>query len=83
MKYLEVYKGTVIFEDDSITLPEGCFVNQKLIAQALVPGHQNLKVSFSSISGSKQTAILKIRDKIDDYLQSHHLDRLESIRFKA
>lgn len=83
MKYLEVYKGTVIFEDDSLPLPDGCFINKKLIAKALAPGHQNLKISFSTISGSKKTALIKIRKKIDDFLDSHHLNRLESIRFKA
>lgn len=72
-KHLDIYKGAAIYE---IHPSEGKALGSKLIAKALIPNQENMKVDFIEEAATLDEAMRQIKNAIDNYLLKHELEML-------
>lgn len=74
-KFLGVYRGAAVYEVGRVDPSEGEKLGTKVIAKAMIPDQENLKVDFIEEAGDQQEALEKIKKTIDRYLDKHELEK--------
>lgn len=73
---LGLYREAAIYAE-KIDPSKGRLLGSKVIAEAFIPGHENLKVDFIEEAATQEEALKKIKKAIDTYLASHDIDKFE------
>ncbi|SMO69045.1 hypothetical protein [Fodinibius sediminis] len=76
-KFLGIYRGAEIYEIDEFDPSEGEKVGSRVIAKAMLPEQQNMKVDFSVEAGTREKAQEKIQKTIDHYLEKYDIGEFE------
>lgn len=73
--FLGLYRGAALYEVSEVDPSEGKTLGSKLIAKAMVPEQENLKVDFIEEAATQQEAFEKIKKAIDTYLADHNMNK--------
>lgn len=73
--FLGLYRGAAIYEVGAVDPSEGETLGSKLIAKAMIPDQENMKVDFIEEAATQQEAQEKIKKAIDKYLADHDMDK--------
>lgn len=73
--FLGLYRGAALYEVGGIAPSEGETLGSKVIAKAMVPEQENMKVDFIEEAATQQEAQKKIKKAIDTYLADHDMDK--------
>lgn len=73
--FLGMYRGAAIYEVSEVDPSEGEMLGSKVIAKALIPDQENMKVDFIEDAATQQKAVEKIKKAIDKYLADHDMDK--------
>lgn len=76
-KAIGQYRGAKIFEIEEFESSDGEKIGSKIIAKAILPNQQNMKVDFVEKSDTLQKARKKIEKTIDQYLDEHEFERFD------
>lgn len=76
-KFLNTYRGAEIYEVEEFDSSEVVKMGSKLIAKAMLPDQQNMKVDFAEEAATQEKAREKIKKAIDRYLDEHDIDKFE------
>lgn len=76
-KFLGEYRGAAVYEVEEFESSEGQKVGSKIVAKAMFPGQQNMKVDFVEEAGTQQKAREKIKKAIDRYLEEQNINQFE------
>lgn len=63
--FLGNYKGVSLYEVEEFNREDGQQIQSKIIAQALIPGQENMKVDLTETATSRQGALKKMEQEID------------------
>lgn len=72
--FLERYRGAKIYESEVVDPTKGRKLRAKVVAKAIIPGQQNLKVDFIERAPEVPEAVARIKKAIDRYLEEHEFD---------
>lgn len=75
--FLDSYKGAEIYTFGEVDPSEGETLGSKLIAKAMIPGQENLKIDFIEEAATQNQALKKIKTTIDRYLDDHGMNKFE------
>ena len=76
--FIETYRGTDIYESNSISKKEGKELGKRLTSHAVVPGLSHLHTEFIEEADTMSTAMEKMHKAIDRYLLDHELNHFSS-----
>lgn len=71
--YIKTYHGADIFEISFMDITDGNLLNHKIVAKAKLPNQTNVIVDFIETSRTRQRAVAKVQNAIDQYLKEHDL----------
>lgn len=73
-KYLGQYRGAAIYEMEEFDASEGQKIGSKIMAKAVSPDQENLKIDFTAKASTQKQAIEKVKKAIDHFLQEHEIE---------
>lgn len=76
-KFLGTYRGAAVYEVEEFDSSEGQKMGSKLIAKAMLPDQNNMKVDFAEAAATQEKAREKIKKTIDQYLDEHDMNQFE------
>lgn len=71
--FLGMHRGAALYEVRESDPSEGEILGSKVIAKALVPNHENMRVDFIEEAATRDEALDKLKKRIDRYLDKHQL----------
>lgn len=74
-KFLGVYRGAAMYEIEEFEASKGQKVGTKILAKAMTPDAENLKIDFVAEASNQKKALKKVKKDIDQFLEEHDLDR--------
>lgn len=80
-QFISFYKGASLFEVHAVKPSEGEAMDSKIIAKAVSPEQENMRIEFTATAGSQEKALQRIRKTIDDYLTEHETDSFKKKSF--
>lgn len=72
--FLGLYRGALFYEISGIDPSEGETLGSKVIAKAMIPNQENLKVDFIEEAATREVTLEKIKKVIDQFLEDHDID---------
>lgn len=72
--FLGQYRGAKIYEIEEFDPSEGKKMEVKILAKAVSPDQENLKVDFTGKASNQKKAIEKVKKAIDHFLQEHGIE---------
>ncbi|WP_445665422.1 hypothetical protein [Fodinibius sp. AD559] len=77
IKKLETYRGAVLYEANELDEKDAQLLNYKVVAKSRHPEEENLLLDFIGEATKEQKAIKIVKNKIDNYLSEHNLNKLD------
>ncbi len=72
---LETYRGAAIYEVNPTSMSEDQLLMYKVRAEGLLPEPDNLKVDFTEEAQNSEQALQQIKERIDQYLDKHEIEK--------
>ncbi|MBN2731870.1 MAG: hypothetical protein JXR26_05505 [Balneolaceae bacterium] len=73
-KFLGVYRGAAMYEIEEFEASKGQKVGTKILAKAMPPDTENLKIDFVAEASNQKEALRKIKKEINRFLDEHNMD---------
>lgn len=73
-KFLGVYRGAAMYEIEEFEASKGHKVGTKILAKAMTPDTENLKIDFVAEASNQKKALEKVKKDIDRFLDEHNMD---------
>lgn len=73
-KFLGVYRGAAMYEIEEFEASKGQKVGTKILAKAIIPDTENLKIDFGAEASNQKKALEKVKKDIDRFLDEHNMD---------
>lgn len=76
-KPLEMYRGVAIYEVTQPKISDEEILGSKVIAKVVNTDQENLQIDFKEEAANREEAVIKIKKKIDHYLDKNDLKKFE------
>lgn len=71
--FIKKYHGAAIYEVSEVNQVKGTPLDFRVVAKGNLPGNGNLMVDFIEQSSTREEAIQKVEQDIDQYLSEHEI----------